>query len=169
MLSIKRLIDLARLETGSYKEVANKLDTSGARITHWKNGRNEPTPFEIFRMAEIARIEPEKAFYEVMAEIDKDNASYWCARRDSNTRPSASETYRTQILVTFNYNIESLKLLIDNLKLLKVHTRTRLLITLSYIIKLGINLSNQQLRHIEHNLNERSASYFQYRHALANP
>ncbi len=92
MLSIKRLIDLARLEVGSYKEVAKKLDTSGVRITHWKNGRNEPTAYEIYRMAEIARLEPEQTFYEVMAEIDKDNADYWCARRESNPRPSASET-----------------------------------------------------------------------------
>ena len=92
MLSIKRLIDLARLETGSYKEVAKRLDTSGVRITHWKNGRNDPTPFEIFKMAEIARLEPEKTFYEVMAEIDKENEKYWCARLESNQRPSASET-----------------------------------------------------------------------------
>lgn len=105
MLNIKRLIDLARLETGSYKEVAKRLDTSGVRITHWKNGRNEPTPFEIFRMAEIARLEPEKAFYEVMTEVDKDNAEYWCARLESNQRPSASEVAGLQIMLTFLYNV----------------------------------------------------------------
>lgn len=104
MLNIKRLIDLARLETGSYKEVAKRLDTSGVRITHWKNGRNEPTPFEIFRMAEIARLEPEKAFYEVMTEVDKDNAEYWCARLESNQRPSASEVVSRLLLFTFIYN-----------------------------------------------------------------
>ena len=97
-MNIKRLIDLARLEAGSYKKIAEKLDTSGSRITHWRTGRNEPTPFEIFRMAEIARLEPEKAFYEVMTEIDKDNADYWCARRESNPRPSASEAVSLQLL-----------------------------------------------------------------------
>lgn len=107
MLSIKRLIDLARLETGSYKEVAKRLDTSGVRITHWKNGRNDPTPFEIFRMAEIARLEPEKTFYEVMTEIDKENKKYWCARLESNQRPSASEVAGIQILFTFLYKVIS--------------------------------------------------------------
>lgn len=107
MLSVKRLIDLARLETGSYKEVAKRLDTSGVRITHWKNGRNEPTPFEIFRMAEIARLEPEKAFYEVMTEIDKENEKYWCARLESNQRPSASEVVVLQLLFTFLYKVVS--------------------------------------------------------------
>lgn len=107
MLSIKRLIDLARLETGSYKEVAKRLDTSGVRITHWKNGRNDPTPFEIFRMAEIARLEPEKTFYEVMTEIDKENEKYWCARLESNQRPSASEVAGMQILFTFLYKVIS--------------------------------------------------------------
>ena len=92
MLSVKRLIDLARLEVGSYKEIAKRLDTSNVRVTHWKNGRNEPTPFEIFKMAEMARLEPEKTFYEVMQEVDKENEKYWCARRESNPRPSASET-----------------------------------------------------------------------------
>ncbi len=92
MLSIKRLIDLARLEVGSYKEVAKILDTSNVRVTHWRNGRNEPTPFEIFKMAEIARLEPIDAFLEVMADMDKENEKYWCARRESNPRPSASES-----------------------------------------------------------------------------
>ncbi|WP_227691578.1 helix-turn-helix domain-containing protein, partial [Psychrobacter aestuarii] len=72
MLSVRRLIDLARLETGSYKEVANRLNTSNVRITHWRNGRNAPSAFEIYRMAEIARLEPEKTFYDVMSEIDKE-------------------------------------------------------------------------------------------------
>ena len=168
-MKLEMLIARAKYFEKSQKKMAEKLGTSQSRFSDWKAGKTKPTPFEIFQIAEMARLEPESTFYDVMTEVDKDNADYWCARRESNPQPSASETYRTQILVTFNYNIESLKLLIDNLKLLKVHTRTSLLITLSYIIKLGINLSNQQLRHIEHNLNERSASYFQYRHALVNP
>ena len=80
------------------KAIAKKLSISETKFSDWKKGKTKPTPFEIFQIAEMARLEPEKTFYEVMAEVDKDNADYWCARLESNQWPSVSETYRAQLL-----------------------------------------------------------------------
>lgn len=90
-MKLEMLIARAKHFEKSQKKMAEKLDTSPSRFSDWKTGRIKPTPFEIFRIAEMARVEPEKTFYDVMTEIDKENADYWCARRESNPRPSASE------------------------------------------------------------------------------
>ena len=91
-MKLEMLIARAKYFEKSQKKMAEKLDTSPSRFSDWKAGRIKPTPFEIYRMAEMARLEPEQTFYDVMTEVDKENADYWCARRESNPRPSASET-----------------------------------------------------------------------------
>ena len=91
-MKLEMLIARAKYFEKSQKKMAEKLGTSPSRFSDWKKGRIKPTPFEIFQIAEMARLEPEKAFYDVMSEVDKENADYWCARRESNPRPSASET-----------------------------------------------------------------------------
>ncbi len=91
-MKLEMLIARAKYYEKSQKIMAEKMEVQESRFSDWKRGRTKPSPFEIYRMAEMARLEPEKTFYDVMTEIDKDNADYWCARRESNPRPSASET-----------------------------------------------------------------------------
>ena len=91
-MKLEMLIAKAKYFEKSQKIMAEKLDIQESRFSDWKKGRTKPSPFEIYRMAEMARVEPEIAFYDVMAEVDKEHAEYWCARRESNPRPSASET-----------------------------------------------------------------------------
>ncbi len=102
-MKLEILIARAKFYEKTQKAIAKKLAISETKFSDWKKGKTKPTPFEIFQIAELARVEPEKAFYEVMTEVDKDNADYWCARRELNPRPSASETYRAQLSVTINY------------------------------------------------------------------
>ena len=90
-MKLEMLIARAKYFEKSQKKMAEKLDTSPSRFSDWKTGRIKPTPFEIFKIAEMARLEPESTFYDVMQEVDKENAKYWCARLESNQRPSASE------------------------------------------------------------------------------
>ena len=104
-MKLEMLIARAKYYEKSQKIMAKKLDIQESRFSDWKKGRTKPSPFEIYRMAEMARVEPEKAFYDVMSEVDKDNADYWCARRESNPRPSASETVNIKYLVTILYII----------------------------------------------------------------
>lgn len=91
-MKLEMLIARAKYYEKTQKAMAKKIGVAESRFSDWKAGKTKPSPFEIYRMAEMARVEPEKAFYEVMTDIDKDNADYWCARLESNQRPSASET-----------------------------------------------------------------------------
>lgn len=106
-MKLEMLVARAKFYEKTQKAIAEKLEISESKFSDWKKGRTKPTPFEIYRIAELARVEPEKAFYEVMTEVDKDNADYWCARRESNPRPSASEVAGMQILFTFLYKVIS--------------------------------------------------------------
>lgn len=107
IMKLEMLIARAKYYEKSQKIMAKKLDIQESRFSDWKKGRTKPSPFEIYRMAEMARVQPEKAFYEVMTEIDKENKKYWCARLESNQRPSASEVAGMQILFTFIYKVIS--------------------------------------------------------------
>ena len=91
-MKLEMLIARAKYYEKTQKEMAKKIGISESRFSDWKTGRVKPSAFEIYQMAELARLEPEQTFYDVMTEVDKDNADYWCARRESNPRPSASET-----------------------------------------------------------------------------
>ena len=64
----------------------------------------------------------------------------WCARRESNPRPSASETRTEGIIVTIVYNLVRI-----------------------------FSPINQQQKYIAHNLSARNASLNQYHHDLVNP
>lgn len=98
-MKLEMLIARAKYFEKSQKKMAEKLGTSPSRFSDWKAGKTKPTPFEIFQIAEMARLEPEQTFYDVMTEVDKENADYWCARRESNPRPSASEVVRIALLI----------------------------------------------------------------------
>ena len=104
-MKLEMLIARAKHFEKTQKKMAKKIGISESRFSDWKTGRIKPSPFEIFQMAELARLEPEQTFYDVMTEVDKENADYWCARRESNPRPSASETERIKYLVTILYII----------------------------------------------------------------
>ena len=91
-MKLEMLIARAKYYEKTQKEMAKKIGISESRFSDWKTGRVKPSAFEIYQMAELARLEPEQTFYDVMTEVDKDNADYWCARRESNPRPSASES-----------------------------------------------------------------------------
>ena len=91
-MKLEMLIARAKYFEKTQKKMAKKIGVAESRFSEWKSGVAKPSPFEIFQIAEMARLEPEQTFYDVMTEIDKDNADYWCARRESNPRPSASET-----------------------------------------------------------------------------
>ena len=104
-MKLEMLIAKAKYYEKTQKKMAKKLGISESRFSDWKTGRVKPSAFEIFQIAELARLEPVSTFYDVMTEVDKDNADYWCARLESNQWPSVSETYRAQLLVTISYII----------------------------------------------------------------
>ena len=106
-MKLEMLVARAKYYEKTQKAIAKKLAISESKFSDWKAGRTKPTPFEIFQIAELARLEPEQTFYDVMTEVDKENADYWCARRESNPRPSASEVVVLKLLFTFLYKVVS--------------------------------------------------------------
>ena len=76
-MKLVRLIDEARLETGSYKAIAEKLGVSKTKISEWKSGKYTPSAIEIMQLADIAQKNPAKTFFDVMSELDSDNAELW--------------------------------------------------------------------------------------------
>ena len=96
-MKINRLLAEARLELGSYVKVAEKLGVSKSKISDIRAGRQTASEPEVLMIAEMAKREnPLQELVEVMSESDKEYGYLWskykCARRESNPRPSASET-----------------------------------------------------------------------------
>jgi len=104
---LKNIIEKAETKAGSQKELSTKFKINYRRLCDYKAGRRTPDDAIVIKMAQYIGIDPIQALFESKAEYDIDNADLWkwCARRESNPRPSASETYRTQLLVTISYII----------------------------------------------------------------
>lgn len=102
----------------------------------------------------MARLEPESTFYDVMTEVDKENAEYWCARRESNPRPSASESV-------------SYAKVFCNIMLTEIDIKKTLNYANNYAKK--VKLSMKPRLRIARNLNERNAWSMQYHHVQVNP
>ena len=89
------LIDRARWKAGSYKNVAERMGITAGRLSDFKHGTRTPSALAICQLADIAELDPREVLFEVMQEIDSENSDKWkswCARRESNPRPQASET-----------------------------------------------------------------------------
>ncbi len=91
---LKNIIEKAETKAGSQKELSAKFKINYRRLCDYKAGRRTPDDAIVIKMAQYIGIDPIQALFESKAEYDIDNADLWkwCARRESNPRPSASET-----------------------------------------------------------------------------
>ena len=91
---LKNIIEKAETKAGSQKELSAKFKINYRRLCDYKAGRRTPDDAIVIKMAKYIGIDPIQALFESKAEYDIDNADLWkwCARLDSNQRPSASET-----------------------------------------------------------------------------
>ena len=76
-LTLKRLIDLARLNKGTYKEVAKEMKVPQSKISNWIRKEYQPSPIEIMKLAEIAELEPSTTLFDIMKELDTEHAELW--------------------------------------------------------------------------------------------
>lgn len=106
---LKNIIEKAETKAGSQKELSAKFKINYRRLCDYKAGRRTPDDAIVIKMAKYIGIDPIQALFESKAEYDIDNADLWkwCARLDSNQRPSASEVAGMQILFTFIYKVIS--------------------------------------------------------------
>ena len=104
---LKNIIEKAETKAGSQKELSAKFKINYRRLCDYKAGRRTPDDAIVIKMAQYIGIDPIQALFESKAEYDIDNADLWkwCARRESNPRPSASEVVSRLFMLTFIYNV----------------------------------------------------------------
>ena len=107
---LRSIIEKAETKAGSQKELSAKFKINYRRLCDYKAGRRTPDDAIVIKMAQYIGIDPIQALFESKAEYDIDNADLWkwCARRESNPRPSASEADKLKLTVTILYIIYGL-------------------------------------------------------------
>ena len=95
---IKQLIEKASIRAGSQNKLAEKIGLTSGRISEFKNykagDKRKPNDETILKIADMLGLDKGETLYKAKLELDPENAELWkwCARRESNPRPSASET-----------------------------------------------------------------------------
>ena len=95
---IYKLFEQAAKKAGDQKQLAKILDLTPQRVSAFKNSnRNserKPSDELILRLADMLGLDKGETLYQAKLELDPNNAHLWewCARRESNPRPLASET-----------------------------------------------------------------------------
>ena len=91
---ISELINRAEIKAGDKSALARVLKENRPRITEYANLNRKPTDTFILKIADYLGLDKGETLYKAKLELDPENADLWkwCARRESNPRPSASET-----------------------------------------------------------------------------
>lgn len=101
-------------KAGSQAKLGELLDIPQQHVSAYKkvtrDSKRKPPDEVILKIAEFMGLDKGKTLYKAKLELDPENAELWkwCARLESNQRPSASETYRAQQLITLIYGLLSL-------------------------------------------------------------
>ena len=95
---IKQLIDKAAEKVGGQNKLAEQIGLTSGRLSAFKNyekgDKRKPNDETILKIADMLGLDKGETLYKAKLELDPENAELWkwCARRESNPRPSASET-----------------------------------------------------------------------------
>ena len=110
---INNLFVKASEKKGNQTKLAKELGITQGRLSEFKNykagDKRKPNDETILKIADILGLDKGETLYKAKLELEPEKAYLWewCARRESNPRPSASEVVSVQLLVTFIYNIVS--------------------------------------------------------------
>ena len=111
---IKQLIEKASIRAGSQNKLAEKIGLTSGRISEFKNyktgDKRKPNDETILKIADILGLDKGETLYKAKLELDPENAELWkwCARRESNPRPSASEVV-SRLIISMTGIILSMK------------------------------------------------------------
>lgn len=95
---INELFERAAKKKGNQTELAKELGITQGRLSEFKNykigDKRKPSEEVILRIADVLGLDKGETLYKVKLEIEPEKAYLWkwCARRESNPRPSASES-----------------------------------------------------------------------------
>lgn len=105
---IRQIIEKAADKVGSQNKLAEKIGLTSGRISEFKNyktgDKRKPNDETILKIADILGLDKGETLYKAKLELEPEQAYLWewCARRDSNTRPSASEVMGRLLLNMVN-------------------------------------------------------------------
>ncbi len=94
---IKQLIEKSSIKAGSQNKLAEKFGIKSGRMSEFKNykkgDKRKPSEELILKLADYIGWDKGETLYKVKLELEPEQAYLWewCARRESNPRPSASE------------------------------------------------------------------------------
>ena len=105
-----QLIEKAVDKAGNKSALARIINEQRPRVVEYASLTRTPTDVFILKIADYLNLDKGETLYKAKLELDPENAELWkwCARRESNPRPSASETYQAQQLITLVYGLLSL-------------------------------------------------------------
>ena len=91
---IQEIIDKAEKKAGNKSALARIVKEDRPRIYNFYKLERMPSEEFILRIADYLGLDKGETLYNIKLELDPENAELWkwCARRESNPRPSASET-----------------------------------------------------------------------------
>lgn len=110
---ISKLFKKGIEKAGSQETLGEILNIPQQHVSAYKNykpSKRKPNDTLILKLADYIGADKGEVLYKAKLELDPENAELWkwCARLESNQRPSASETYRAQKLITLIYGLLSL-------------------------------------------------------------
>ena len=97
-----QLIDKAVVKAGNKSALARVINEQRPRVVEYASLTRTPTDVFILKIADYLNLDKGETLYKAKLELDPENAELWkwCARRESNPRPSASEA---AFIIVFRY------------------------------------------------------------------
>lgn len=95
---INELFEQATKRAGNQTKLAEKLGITQGRLSEFKNykigDKRKPSEEVILQIADVLGLDKGETLYKAKLELEPEKAYLWkwCARLESNQRPSASET-----------------------------------------------------------------------------
>lgn len=108
---INELFEQATKRAGNQTKLAKKLGITQGRLSEFKNykigDKRKPSEEVILQIADVLGLDKGETLYKAKLELEPEKAYLWkwCARRELNPRPSASERTLLLVISYINYII----------------------------------------------------------------
>jgi hypothetical protein len=112
---LKQLFNKASEKAGGQAELGEWLGIPQSRVSEFKNYKGKgrkPSDIMIGELAEYVGLDPVETIIKCKRETDRENMMIWdkwCARRESNPRPSASEVVSRLVINLYQIILSNLQ------------------------------------------------------------
>ncbi len=112
---INELFEQATKRAGNQTKLAKKLGITQGRLSEFKNykigDKRKPSEEVILQIADVLGLDKGETLYKAKLELEPEKAYLWkwCARRESNPRPSASEVVSRLVISLYQIILSNLQ------------------------------------------------------------